>query len=371
MESTPATVLKRGEKVRVTVEKVAHGGHFIARHDAIVIFVRHAIPGEDVTVEITDVTKNFARADVVEIHQPSEDRVSPPCPFAGECGGCDFQHISIERQRDLKSDVIHEQFARLAKEDLRIPVEECGPSLGWRVRATATANKEGKLGFYRYRSNVVLPVSDCIVLHPSLKYREKAHERYEADEKVRFLPTAELSLQLSESSFWQGHVNAPTVLTEALLSSVEIREGDHIFDLYGGVGLFTSALIEKVGAGGRIDLIESNRHACVDAEKNFEENASVHIHRASVEKALPRFKRADVVVLDPPREGAGERVIDGIIALNPRAIAYVACDPASLARDTVYLRDGGYKISKVRAFDLFPMTHHIELIAVYQRDGVL
>lgn len=364
------TVLQVGEKVRVSVEKVAHGGHFIARHNGAVIFLRHAIPGEDVTAIITEVTKNFARADAIEVHSPSPDRITPICRYAGVCGGCDFQHISYSRQRELKSDVIHEQFARIAKMELRIPVAECGDPLGWRVRALATADPDGRLGFYRYRSNEILPIDDCPVLHPSLHYVEIAKERFTPGERVRLLPADGVGVEISESSFWQGHVNAPRVLTQAVTDMADIKEGDHIFDLYGGVGLFSRALLPIIGPGGRIDLIEGNKEAVSDARRAFEDAPHVHIHQGKVEKILYRFTRADVILLDPPREGAGKKVIEEISRMKPRAIVYIACDPASLARDTTYLRDSGYTMASIRAFDLFPMTHHIELIAVYQPDLV-
>lgn len=359
-----------GQKVRATIEKIAHGGHFIARVDGAVIFVRHALPGEDVTIAITDITKNFARGDVIEVHSPSADRVTPPCTYAGTCGGCDFQHISYQRQRALKAEVITEQFQRLAKMDVYVEVEECGPPLGWRVRATATADAAGKIGFYAHRTHTVIPVTDCKVMHPSTHFVEVAARQYSAGEKVLISPdqgsVAEKSLELSQDSFWQGHINAPHVLVDAVANMLEIKAGDHIFDLYGGVGLFTSALAQKVGPGGRIDLIEGNKSAVADAKKNFADVANVFVHLGSVEKIISKFKRADLVLLDPPREGAHRQALAGLMALAPREILYISCDPAALARDTAILRDGGYIMDKLRAFDLFPMTHHIESIALYR-----
>lgn len=367
MESARLTV---GQRLRVTIEKVAHGGHFIARSDGAVLFVRHAIPGEDVTVEITEVTKSFARADVVEIHSPSADRVSPPCRYAGTCGGCDFQHISYPRQLQLKSDVIKEQFQRIAKMDLDVPVEQCGTELGWRIRATATADVEGKIGFYQHRSHTVVPVHDCLVMHPSTEFSHRASQRYQPGEKVVISPkmadVSQRTFTISDDAFWQGHIDAPATLTQALLEIADFKAGDHVFDLYSGVGLFTSVVLDEIGLGGRVDLIESSEAACADAIQHFKEFAHVHVHHGSVEKLIGKFKRADIVVLDPPRDGAGKKVIDAIVRLKPREIVYISCDPASLARDTGYLRDSDYMLEKLRAFDLFPMTQHIESIALYR-----
>ena len=357
-----------GEKVRVRIEKIAHGGHFIARHEGAVLFIRHAIPGEEVTVEITDVTKNFLRADVIEIHDPSPDRRVPPCKYAGKCGGCDFQHISYLRQLALKSEVIREQFLRLAKIDIKVEVEKCGEPLGWRVRATATAGKNGKIGFYGARSHEIVPIDECPVMHPSVAFQEIASNTFNDGEKVNITPKAELlaGFELSENSFWQGHINAPKILTDAVMEMTSTRAGDHIFDLYGGVGLFAKRFLEVIGAGGRIDLIEGSKDAVRDARANFANEEHVHIHQGNVEKLIGKFKRADIVLLDPPRDGAGKVTVEGIAQLKPREIIYISCDPAALARDTNYLRDSGYILEKIRAFDLFPMTHHIESIALYR-----
>jgi len=153
MASNKSSTLKTGDLLQVTIEKVAHGGHFIARHDGAVIFVRHAIPGENCTIQITSTGSSFNRADVVSVEAASEFRVEAPCSFANRngCGGCDFQHISIEHQRTLKSDVIAEQFSRIAKMELDVEVEEVGESTHWRTRAIATTDRNGKLGFYKSR----------------------------------------------------------------------------------------------------------------------------------------------------------------------------------------------------------------------------
>ena len=143
-----------------------------------------------------------------------------------------------------------------------------------------------------------------------------------------------------------------------------------MLDLYGGVGLFTAAIIDQVGPTGHVDLIEGSKVATEDARRNFSQHKNITIATGDVAKLLPRISSADVVVLDPPREGAGKDVIAQICAFNPRAIVYVACDPAALARDTAYLQDHSYSLADLRAFDLFPMTHHIECVALYERAEV-
>jgi tRNA/tmRNA/rRNA uracil-C5-methylase (TrmA/RlmC/RlmD family) len=403
MASNKSSTLKTGDLVQVTIEKVAHGGHFIARHDGAVIFVRHAIPGENCTIQITSTGSSFNRADVVSVEKASEFRVEAPCTFANRngCGGCDFQHISVDHQRTLKSDVIAEQFSRIAKMELRVEVEEVGESTHWRTRAIATTDRNGKLGFFKSRSHSIAPVTDCIICVEGMNFSEIASRDLKGDVRVEIsasntgeraialAPTrgeekARLtegpavlhenvlgrSLEVSQESFWQSHKKAPEVLTQAVLEFAQLRTGDHVLDLYGGVGLFSAAIIDAVGPTGHVDLIEGSKVATADAARNFAAYSNITIATGDVAKLMPRITAADVVVLDPPRDGAGKEAVAQIARLAPRAIVYVACDPAALARDTAYLVDHSYSLVKVRAFDLFPMTHHIECVALYTRAEV-
>ena len=403
MASNKSSTLKTGDLVQVTIEKVAHGGHFIARHDGAVIFVRHAIPGENCTIQITSAGSSFNRADVVSVEAPSEFRVEAPCSFANRngCGGCDFQHISVEHQRTLKSDVIAEQFSRIAKIEMRVEVEEVGESTHWRTRAIATTDRNGKLGFYKSRSHAIAPVTDCIICVEGMDFSEIASRDLKGDVRVEIsasntgersialAPTrgeekARLtegpavlhenvlgrSLEVSQESFWQSHKKAPEVLTQVILEFAQLKSGEHVLDLYGGVGLFSAAILDAVGPTGHVDLIEGSKVATADAARNFAAFSNITIATGDVAKLLPRITAADVVVLDPPRDGAGKEAVAHIARLAPRAIVYVACDPAALARDTAYLADHSYSLVKVRAFDLFPMTHHIECVALYTRAEV-
>ena len=403
MASNKSSALKIGDLIEVQIEKVAHGGHFIARHNGAVIFVRHAIPGEQCTIEITSTGSSFNRGDVVDVIAPSEFRVQPPCQYAHKsgCGGCDFQHITPAYQRELKSNVISEQFSRIAKKEVQVEVEEVGPAIGWRTRAIATTNRNGKLGFFKSRSHSIAPVDNCIICVDGMNFSEisaralKGDVRVEisasnsgertialapirGEEKARITEgpailheiVAGRTLEVSQESFWQSHVKAPKILTTTVLSFAKLKSGDHVLDLYGGVGLFTAAIIDEVGPAGHVDLIEGSKVATEDARRNFATFKNVTVATGDVAKLLPRVSSADVVVLDPPREGAGKDVISQIVALKPRSIVYVACDPAALARDTAYLEDHSYSLAEIRAFDLFPMTHHIECVALYERAEV-
>jgi tRNA/tmRNA/rRNA uracil-C5-methylase (TrmA/RlmC/RlmD family) len=395
--------LKIGDRIEVTIEKVAHGGHFIARHNGAVIFVRHAISGEVCTVELTSIGKSFNRADVVSVKTPSDFRVINPCKFSGPdgCGGCDFQHISEEYQRTLKSQVITEQFARIAKMDITVDVEKISEATKWRTRAIATTDSDGKLGFYKSRSNTVIPVTDCLICIDEIGISELSQKDLKADYRVevsasntgeRTIALASAGakekaritqgpavlhekvlnkvLEVSHESFWQSHKMAPEVLTKAVTDFGNFRQGEHVLDLYGGVGLFTAAIVEVVGENGHVDLIEGSKSATGDASRNFALHSNVKVITGDVAKHLPRISSADVIVLDPPREGAGKEVVAQIARMRPRAIIYVACDPAALARDSAYLADHSFSLVNIRAFDLFPMTHHIECVALYAQTDV-
>ena len=403
MESKAQISLQVGQRLTVDIEKIAHGGHFIARHESengkkAVIFVRHAIAGEKVEIEITSTSSNFIRADVVEVISASPDRVQAPCEYSHRngCGGCDFQHISIARQRTLKSEVITEQFARIAKMDVSVDVEEVDEPLHWRTRVTATTDHNGALGFYSSRSHKVIPVKECLIAIPEIGIASMSTQKLSPDARIEIAYSSEGErmvaeapksgdgkfrqntgpavlhervgedlLQVSQRSFWQGHKRAPEVLTHVVREFAQIQEGEDVLDLYGGVGLFTSACLHDVGAHGSIHLVEGSKDATNDAKINFASHSNVEISTGDVAKIVTGINQADVVILDPPREGAGKDVVQEIARISPRSIIYVACDPAALARDTAYLKENGYELEKLRAFDLFPMTHHIESIALF------
>ncbi len=404
MVSTNSARWRIGDSFEAEIEKVAHGGHFIVRHEGAVFFVRHAIPGERARVVVSSTGSSFNRADVVEVLQPSPDRVQPPCKFAHRlgCGGCDFQHISVNRQRQLKSDVITEQFARITKIDVHVEVEEVSTPLYWRTRSIATTDGTGQLGFYAVRSHSVIPVDDCLIMLKEMNMPELASRTWKPDIRVEIATSTtnernvaiapvrgqgkarlsegsqilhekvgEKSLEVSQSSFWQSNSNAPAILTSVVLDFAQLRLGDQVLDLYAGVGLFTSVIIDIIGTGGGVDLIEASKSASADAARNFANNPNIRIISGDVAQHLPRITSADVVVLDPPREGAGKTVVSEILRLKPRTVVYVACDPAALARDTSYFFKKGYSLTALRAFDLFPMTHHIECVAQFSPTSVI
>jgi tRNA/tmRNA/rRNA uracil-C5-methylase (TrmA/RlmC/RlmD family) len=379
-----------GERFEAVVGPVAHGGHCVVRLEERVVFVRHAIPGERVVVEVTEGTDGdrFWRGDAVEVLEASPDRVQPPCPFAGPglCGGCDFQHVALPRQRDFKAAVVREQHTRLADTQVHtdvdpVPGDEEG--LRYRTRIQWASGPGGVRGLRKYRSHEVVPVDDCRITRPDARAviragttldRQSATTGTVVTERVTVPPYGERSFAVEADGFWQVHPGAPRALVSSVLEVLEPRAGEVVLDLYAGVGLFARFLAEAVGPTGQVLAVEADRTASRHAQANLAGLPGVAVECGPVDRVLasalpPAYSSVDLVVLDPPREGARALVVEQVVERAPRAIAYVACDPAALARDVATFRKFGYHLRTLRAFDIFPMTHHVECVALLERTG--
>ncbi|WP_371535003.1 class I SAM-dependent RNA methyltransferase [Streptomyces sp. NBC_00466] len=290
----------------------------------------------------------------------------------------------------------------------------------WRTRVQYTVDDQGRAGLRKHRSHEVEPIDHCMIAAPGVT--ELGIEKREwpqlasveaiaatgsSDRQVVLtpkpggrLPLVELDkpvsvLRVEEhdggvhrvhgrpfvreradgrtyrvgmGGFWQVHPQAADTLLKAVMQGLMPRKGDTALDLYCGVGLFAGAIAERVGEQGAVLGIESSKRACEDARHNLKELPRVRIEHGKVEAALPRtgITETDLIVLDPPRAGAGKQTVKHLTSLGARRIAYVACDPAALARDLAYFREGGYRVRVLRAFDLFPMTHHVECVAILE-----
>lgn len=388
------------ETLVLDVAGVAHGGHCVARAESgYVVFVRHALPGERVRAVVTERRSGYLRADACEVIRPSPHRVTPPCPFAGpgRCGGCDFQHATVAAQRELKASVVREQLVRLAGlspdevEALQVRVEALPPvegepdGLGWRTRVRYAVDDNGRLGFRRHRSHDVVVVDRCLLAHPRVRDVPVLQRSWEGARDVEVVASGPTVLvdgrrvlgparvperaagrewSVPAGAFWQVHPAAADTLAAAVVDLLDPRPGERAWDLYGGVGLFAAAIAARVGDGVGVTVVESDRRAAVAARRCLSDLAGVSVLASDVERALPRLPRPDLIVLDPPRAGAGRGVVAGIVAAAPRAVAYVACDPAALARDLRTFRDAGWHVAALRAFDCFPHTHHVECVAL-------
>jgi tRNA/tmRNA/rRNA uracil-C5-methylase (TrmA/RlmC/RlmD family) len=403
---TRAKVDWTGRRLEVDVGSVAHGGHCVARFEGRVVFVRHALPGERVTVEVTeDKGGSFCRGDAVAVHTPSLDRVEPTCPLAvpGGCGGCDWQHASVEAQWRLKAAVVGEHLRKATGRDIPVLVEELpGGSLEWRTRVRMAVGPDGVAGFRAHRSHTIVPVDHCPITVPGLvesvagdTWPPNAELELVRDGAGRFTsrqvgPTrmqgrrrvtprrlvagsgkavefaAGRHWDLDAFTFWQIHPAAADALASVVGEWAEASTGACAWDLYSGVGLFASVLAGQVGESGLVRAVEQSS-AAMDSVDILADLPQVEVIARKVETALATSldgPAPEVVVLDPPRKGAGHDVVDAIAARRPARVIYVACDPAALGRDVARFATHSYRLELVRAFDAFPMTHHVETVAL-------
>ncbi|MEV7971996.1 TRAM domain-containing protein [Cellulomonas sp. NPDC089187] len=397
------------ELIELEVGPVAHGGHCVARMaDGRVVFVRHTLPGERVRARVTETGPKFWRADAVEVLDASADRVESVWPEAGPggVGGGELAHVRLDAQRAWKSAVLTEQLSRLARIDREVPVDGMpgDDGLGWRTRVSFVADAEGRLGMRKFRSHQVLALDSMPLMSEELAglglldrrwsagvtvdavapaggdaplvlvegqpfdlRKGKADPRPNARNAVREV-VGDWQYRVAAEGFWQVHRQAPGALVDAVLSGV--GEASTVLDLFSGAGLFSLPLADRVGTSGRVVAVEGDARAVKDARRNAHDRPQIELHQGDVGAVLGSLgvlDGVDAVVLDPPRVGAGREVVQAVAALDPGRIVYVACDPAALARDVAYLGEEGYQLQDVRGYDLFPMTHHVEAVAVLAR----
>ena len=388
------TAVHVGDQAIVDIGSVAHGGHFIAHLSGHTVFVRHALPGERARIVITDVASKIVRADAIEILDASPDRVGSPCAWArpGGCGGCDFQHVERSAQLVLKAQVVRDALARhagLPGIDVQVEaLDDDGSGLHWRTRVRWTVNSDGRPGLLAYRTHDVVPVDECLLASPGivqlgipLTRRPGVTEvsTIEGDEgRVSVVLDGRLTSgkqrtdqrvrgrdwRVDVASFWQVHPWAADTLVSAVLEAGRPAPGEHWWDLYSGVGLFSAFLAEEVGVTGVVHAVESGPSAVRDARRSLHDLGQVTLHHDNALRWLRAAdERPDGVVLDPPRAGAGRDVVLAIAGAGPRVVVYVACDPVALARDVALFASAGYRLAGLRAFDTFPMTHHVETVA--------
>lgn len=393
------TVDWTGRELELDVGAVAHGGHCVSRVDGRVVFVRHALPGERVVARVTeDKGKSFCRADAVRVLRAAEGRVTPPCPVAGPglCGGCDWQHASPAAQRSLKAAVVAEQLQRLAGLVWPVDVDVLpGGPLRWRTRVRFVAGRDGRPGLRAHRSHQVIPLEDCPITRRAaaeaglarrgrpgseVEVTEDAagavHVRRDGRQRRGGLAAehaAGRDWRVAAHGFWQVHPAAADTFAAVVGEWAAASPGARVWDLYAGAGLFASVLAGQVGPAGSVLAVESGRTAVADGERNLADLPQVRWRCGRVERVLSDLdsvdSRAEAVVLDPPRKGAGREVVEAIAAAEPDRVVYVACDPAALARDVATFAQHGYRLRRLRAFDAFPMTHHVECIALLSRGG--
>ncbi len=394
--------VEENKTLQVEVERLLPGGVGLAHSEGLTLFVALAAPGDMVRVTIDRLTGKVGFASIVEIVKPSPVRIEPPCPYFGLCGGCDFQQLTYEAQLNAKVEIIRDCLHRIAK--IEIPEIRIHPSPGsWQYRARATwqfDESTGRLGYFVRGSNNVCDVEYCAVLVPELQQTlEQLHQVAAAglprhidavagdtgvsvavrNEAVDGFNAPIISRRIGSETYHfsaEGFFQINHDLLEPLIAAaIGDAEGKTALDLYCGVGLFTLPLARRFK---RVIGVEANPNATAFARRNLDlatgqtQGASItEIITARVGEWLKKnsgsFGAVDFLLLDPPRTGAENKDIAGILAMRPARISYVSCDPATLARDLKKLIAGGYSFESVEAFDMFPQTHHVETVARLSR----
>ena len=389
----------------VRIERPAAGGGVSHLSDGRVVFVRHSLPGELVRVRVTEETSKFARGDALEVLEASPERVAPQCYYArpGGCGGCDFQHASLAAQLSWKGALVGEHLRRIAGVTRDIEVITLSQDTHIRTRLRCAVDENGALALRQARSNDVVTIASCQVADRRFSDAFETPWHYAEEVELRAIgdgqPFAlvrritdrgtlfELTtlfgeplepsmhsrvavdghyFDVSPRSFWQSHRDAPETLLRSVLEFADVAAGDNVVDLFSGVGLFSVPLAKRVGPGGKVVAVEASPYAVRDARTNGDGLRQLRVREWSV---TPRaindaVAPGDVVVIDPPRSGLAKGVCDALIRRAPRRLVYVSCDAATFARDLALLAAGGYHLRDLRVFDLFPMTEHVELVAV-------
>lgn len=382
--------MSSGGAIELKIEKLVSGGDGLAFHEGRAVFVPFALPGERVLASLRESRKDYARALLLDVLEPSPDRVPPPCRLYGECGGCDLQHLAYPGQLLAKAGLVSESFRRVAKLD--IPEPTVSPSLpfAYRNRIQLHLTPRGRLGFMRASSSSIVECGTCPVAVRSLQSwiearagTDRAFEEqkpfivgkdrfiaFGTEDKV-FLEGRDgiVGVKVAGEDFRfhiKGFFQSNLYLLEHFVPEVmEGLEGGTAADLYCGVGLFSRFLAKRFS---RLVCVEHNPYALELARENApgphnEYHALATEDWTKTDSARQRF---DCVLVDPPRTGLAPEVKAWFAAAKPPLVVYVSCDPVTLARDSGELCAAGYELESLKVFDFYPQTHHIECHARFR-----
>ena len=399
-------------ELTVVTGAAANGGSCVAHHEGRVVFVRYALPGERVRVRVTADRGSYWHAEVVEVIEASADRTESLCPIAGVDGAgcCDLAFAVPAAARALKAQVVANQLERLGGyqwsgvEGGAEPLSDA--ETGWRTRVRLDVGPDRRPGFHRYHSEELVTDLRCGQLRAGMldglaksnsgdDWPSGAHLHVAVDDDGRrhvvrshkqgkrtatkvvegdYHATQRVggrSWRVPVTAFWQSHRDAAEVYSRLIADWAQPSAGMTAWDLYGGAGLFAAVLGEAVGESGRVLTVDTSRGASGAARAALADLPQIDVVTDSVRRALGAQQagalRADVAVLDPPRSGAGRDVIDQLAAAGVPRIVHVGCEAASFARDIGLYRGHGYAVEKIKVFDAFPLTHHVECVALLTR----
>jgi 23S rRNA (uracil1939-C5)-methyltransferase len=405
------------ERLDLRLEGMAYGGDAFGRDAAgRMVFVPFALPEERVAAQVIEAHAHWCRARLMEVLEPSADRITPRCQHFGVCGGCHYQHVRPPVQPAIKQAILRAQLARLGgfPDPPVLPAVPSPSPWNYRNHVQFSQTPDGRLGFLAAHSHQSFPIEECYLpeatigaLWPALQIDpiaglERVALRCAGDEAQIIFhaeadPEVGLELDLRASAVWLSpsgthnlagnsalvfdvnrrlfrvhaasffQVNSaltPT-LVDLVLDGLQLRPGQTVIDLYAGVGLFSAFVAER---GAQVVAIEQSSSACDDFVVNLDEFPAVSLYQASVEEALPALPvRPDAVVADPPRAGLGREVVTALTSHSPARLVYVSCNPSTLARDGRMLTDAGYHLEQVTPVDQFPQTFHIESVSAWSR----
>lgn len=391
-----------GELILVTGAP-ANGGSCIAHHEGRVVFVRYALPGERVRVRVTADRGSYWHAEVVEVLEASTERTDSLCPIAGVDGAgcCDLAFVVPEAARALKAQVVANQLDRLGGHSWTGTAETLSGtgSTGWRTRVRLDVGADRHPGFHRYHSEELVTDLRCGQLPagmvnglagPDWPAGAHVHVVVDDDGERHVLRTVRQgkrtvskviegnyhavqrvgarSWRVPVTAFWQSHRDGARVYSELVADWAQPASGATAWDLYGGAGVFAAVLGAAVGESGRVLTVDTARGASGAARAALADLPQVEVATDSVRRALTAQDRvADVAVLDPPRTGAGREVIDLMAAAGVPRVVHIGCEAASFARDIGLYRGHGYTVERIRVFEAFPLTHHVECVALLTR----
>jgi 23S rRNA (uracil1939-C5)-methyltransferase len=401
----------------VTPTTFTYGGEVLGRlPDGRAVFVPYALPSERVRVRLVEEKRGYARAELLEVLESSPERIEPRCRHFATCGGCHYQHMPYQAQLKAKAEILSDQLERIGKLE-NPPVEPTIPSPQpwyYRNHIQFHLTEQGQLGFQGARSQGVIPIQECHLpeepinaIWPLLDVEPipglerlglrsgtegpllilESHDPQPlvfsvdlpvsavhlgpggalvlAGDDFVFIEVLERSFRVSAGSFFQVNTPMAAALVEYLLAHLHLTPDTSLIEGFCGVGLFSAFLAPQVG---ELIAIESHPSAAEDFVANLDDFDNVALYEAPVEDVLGILKvQPDIILVDPPRAGLGRQSLDAILTLKPNLVAYVSCDPATLARDAKRLTKGGYRLTQVTPFDLFPQTYHIESVSLWEK----
>jgi tRNA/tmRNA/rRNA uracil-C5-methylase (TrmA/RlmC/RlmD family) len=392
--------------VELTLEAgpAANGGSCVARHEGRVVFVRYALPGEKVRVRVTGERGSYWHADVVEVIEPSPDRIEPLCPIAGADGAgcCDQAFVEPDALRTIKGQVVANQLQRLGgydwdgSDELRAEPVGSDAATGWRTRVRLEVGADGRPGFHRYHSTELvtdlrcgqlpdglldnLPADRLRTGHQVHVVRDDDGARHVVcggqERRTRVVEGEYEGVQrvggrewlLPVTAFWQAHRAAAQAYSSLVAEWSELQPSMTAWDLYGGAGVFAAPLGAAVGDSGHVISVDTSRAAAKAGRAALADLPQVRLITESVRRVLSaQDGSADLALLDPPRAGAGREVIDQIAAAGVPRVIHIGCEAAAFARDIGLYRRQGYTVEQLRVFDAFPLTHHVECFALLTR----